>query len=1457
MLRPENGPLYKLFTKLFGKGANTDLEKEFLPEGVYYDAQNMRPASVEGHAGSINKIGGEELLYSSDIPGASGYVCIGACVVSGRRVEFWAHPDPDFPPLLRINGVVMAQSPNIPYVYDRPLQFGDVSNCTGGVIYPADGFSVPMFWDIPAIEEAFANNEQTYFSGFSLEANTTGLPFNPQPPRFRTLLGIGDGCPAGQHSIAVRGRTMQGDVTQLSLPTPLTPVPQVWDQPTNNAYPGGRNTGGETDAQNPTPYHLQYEYRLDNVAGYTELEWVLLSFNDGQGLNGPGATKIVGRFPVQSGFTSIINFVYPRDSNVSEDLAPDDLAVQQMNILAPKAVQYVDNRVVYGNFQTGSRLADLQFGEVDGSTYFWSTKRLTTRTPTGEVNSGHTDPYHATYNKSALRGGRYKIGVMPVDGFSAFAPVVPFGDSDIQAPNRRDPKFGRGLTYSTDGIPAATTDCQGPEPVNNTYEAFEQGVFQKGTAINPLNVIAASGNTPYNPWRPTSPTDGQTSGYNIKPISARITDTPGTTVTDTGRIWAPRYHSLGIGINSIQNIPSWARALAIMRTEEAGRVVMQGIGSYRLFQNPVSLSLPVNKSINEVVFYSKDADSAVVPQTVLEDIQNNPQNYRIQVVSPLGFYSETYGYWCPPQAPDNGLGNDTLIYAGIQHDEGQVNVGEPAAGGMGVNPGPTAPVPPGNYTGFGVWRSNAPGAGLPWQEGDNDGNTLLQIDAFEPVVEGRGTYYRLKTDGFFYAYQSTNDQIAFDNGDVRNFHEPYYVMNIIRVGAEVPDLNAQPYKYTGEVILPESCVGITTSGVQAFRLLNERLEDVQGQFSTEYRYVYIRTPNTPERAWVCFTNNATLPTATVLADIAANGFWVAPDGTNVYGIYEAYVAGPTGNLEPGLEYVVFGGLGQPVPPTNSRVIAKYNDQAPIIAFGFDRWISPCIHAPLDRTFNASGDTTSMPFGKLPLPYPGFVRNTNYYMPDTGSSLQPQIIIKGVLSQRQLCVLWDAETLTPGQLDLFGSTPFSAFPRIHYVMRPYRDINYSSGSANGFWPQYDVDYPGEAAQFSSGGIHFLSLYNLDYARQGKDIGFEVPEDFEERTDFCNGLIASTRLDPLQQNSPGLRTFTTDNLFLISEENGEIKRLEGLNAGYLSLYGWTDRGVFKIPYNQSILVGGDANVIGTQSVDQFWPRQEIWLSRGQKGMPDEFWRLAVKAHAPTGQGDADSVFWADRVSVYRLTGDTISDIARNRYLSELSQVLPTNPGTFDIPMASMYNQKHDEYWFSTLPNVLTRTPRVFVFSARNGEWTGKFTYDFDQYLCDQTTLLGMRDLQTYELDKGYIISGEVLQAWAETPYAPFTPMQSELVTFRVAPDKPDRIEIRDIDRALMFHTDEATQEAFAPGTGFLWIKYIDSWEQQVGRRNEVYDPDQKRVQGTLFYKRVISNTAVPFRMTFSQFNAKQIP
>ena len=1494
MLRPERGPLYKLIQKLFGKGANTDIEPEFIGDGVYRDAQNMRQVSGTGATGSASKVGGEQVLYPANFPNFQNYVCIGACVVTSRRVEFWASRQPlTDPVIIRINGVVMVSSLLIPYVWDKPLQFGDVSKCTGGIIFPADHFSIPLFWDINDIETAYNNGSTLYTTSFSLQTNTVGTSFPPmwlvqdiQEPLINTSVG----APAGQYAFAIRGVTISGDRSNTGPPTPLMSVPLIWDQPRDNAYPGGRTTGGPTDLLNPTPYSIKMRYRVDNYQGYDALEIIVRKYNDGGGLTNAGAEEVCARIQLTQGQFGEYVFIYPQDANIVDPIPPDESQIEQIAFTAPKTVEYVDSRVVYGNIQLESRIAALTFRtNASGDTMVPITKRITTKLPTGDINDGYSNPYHNTYNKSACRGERYGMGILPWDSLSGKGPVVPItGAENFQFPNRRDVKAGDSLTYSTDPIHAANVNCWSAEPVTPTFDAFSQGVFRKSDTSTLVNVYSVNGAGPYAPLRPTSPTDPQDSGYNIPPQTFRkLNFSLGTVYPETGNIHAPMNHAIGGLIYGVTNRPSWMKGFTVMRTEPAGRVVAHGMGMYRFQANPVNNVLPIERAVNEFIFHSKDMESDVIPQTTIQDIEDNPTKYEVQCVAPVGFHTDIYNSLPltlsgTPQNPgafgiepseyasllqygiftnpftdlrDICVGAEMLSYAGIQHDEGQINTGTTAAGTAGFQPGPLSTSPPGNWVGYSRWRNSTDGANAYWSSLDpngnqRNGNTGLLLSSFTRINEGRGVNYQIRFQNIVYGNQSVGGSIDFNNQNVKNFHQPFYVANIILDGKNVPQIGSQQYISTGQHIREESPIGIIgTDPIQTFRLINERIEDCLGFSPTEYRYVYILDANGSEQAWVCRTGNTLLPVATVIQDIANNGFWVGPNGIQVYGLYEAYTD------QYGNNFVEFGSNSNALPAIDTRVIVKYDDTAPIRAFGFDRVIGRTLFMPVDRTLNVGGTNNALRIGGLPLPYNGFEYNSQYKI-FLGTSLAQSVNSRFIYTLRQWAVLWDAEMLTPGPLDLFSSPYYTAFPRSHHRLHPYGNIDTTSAVANNYHGQYDNDYPGEVAILAEGGLRFTRSVNLDYSKKDKVIGVGVPIGYIEKLDQCNAHIASEKLDPLQQDAPGLRTFGKSGLFFISEESGEIKHIKSLNSGgNQKLYGWTEKGCYLIPYNQNILSGISGEVIGTQASDAFWPRQEMWLSRGQKGMPAQFWRLAAKAHSPTGQGDNDSVLWADRSGVYRLVGDSISDIARNKYMSELSPFLNGNAGNYTDPMCSMYNNVHDEYWFSLIgppvPGQTTRgVPTVFVYNVRNGEWTGKFTYQFDRYLMDQFTMMGMRRGDTFELDKGFIMNGNAIPAWIETPYSPFSPMQSEAVTFRVSPDKPTKIEIRDSNGFTMFHTDQATN-------GQYWIKFIDGWQQQVGRRNAIYDPTQKRVQDRLFYKRIHHTDPVPFRITFSQLDIKQIP
>ena len=155
------------------------------------------------------------------------------------------------------------------------------------------------------------------------------------------------------------------------------------------------------------------------------------------------------------------------------------------------------------------------------------------------------------------------------------------------------------------------------------------------------------------------------------------------------------YNALGLCIEGIDNIPSWATAFSIVKTKSAGRVVCQGLAMYPLeekgmtrveeglqsfdfedinsyginhyqgsgmifegtlnnSQSPstndsdahLSKYFTVRQAIkrgkNYIHFHSPDLESGYVPQSFVDNLISDPSRFKLKICEPLGFDSEIY-----------------------------------------------------------------------------------------------------------------------------------------------------------------------------------------------------------------------------------------------------------------------------------------------------------------------------------------------------------------------------------------------------------------------------------------------------------------------------------------------------------------------------------------------------------------------------------------------------------------------------------------------------------------------------------------------------------------------------------------------------------------------------------------------------------------------------------------------
>lgn len=1028
----------------------------------------------------------------------------------------------------------------------------------------------------------------------------------------------------------------------------------------------------------------------------------------------------------------------------------------------------------------------------------------------------------------------------------------------------------------------------------------QYNMFSNAFGGNTMSVDGGAGTSPtqYKPWRPSNNADGETYGYNVPPNVARnvgsandpnvVNQCNFNGINNAGACFDPCHHALGSLFAGVTGgIPASARIMSIVYDGDTrGEVVAQGFGCWDLANNyygggggdnegDIERYLPARKRTNGLRVFFPDVHSGVVDQAIIDDIIANPQNYQIRMVSPVPFYSDFYGgvlhhvdspVW-PGQSNSFNLDPngqtmlmDVMCHTSFLHDEGRVNVGTQPAGNEGYQP-TGGEAPDGNWIGFGQWRW--PGSNIPaiWNQFATGaypmqgGNGLFTINQLTPITNGRAAFYQLVTDQYIYDVDDLQVggtvYTGFNDDEVRKFQQPWYALNIVRSGYVQPDASIQPYKNMGVHIALDTNLGAYNGGIQDERLLGEREKhDCTGYLGSDFRYVWING-----NRWLCATNNtvvASIGAATIIADIQANGFWTGPDGP-VYGLYESFVDSDSNT------WLRFGSFAV-TPPVGAFIHIRYDHSAPIRVFGHDATASLVTHAVKDENVTADamhteGFETYYPrqdiLCGLPFPHSGFVYNPRYFIPITtynnanGQVNWSQIIENRFLgAMRQWCISWTAEQRegAPMRLNITSTQEIGSqienqfFPATHYVIRPFMNFNEIAG----FYDQYyGDDYIGEVGQWPFGGLRFANAINYDYARQ-PDFGFfGYPRNgIEYPNDYCTAIFAALPKDPSLPGNPGLQTFLSQNMKVLSEESGEIKRITTASAGNVAgqnQYVWFERAVGVVLTNKNILSGAGGEQIATFATSEYWA-DEYRISRSI-GLPGELWRLWVRA--TNMRAGVDAFTWPDKNGWYMMVGDNIEDITRGKYLSAVGPVLDLLPDGYVPRMRAFYDPFHKEVWNSISAahiGLNEIAPQLHVFGMANGQWGGQYSYRYDDFAAtDDGRLLGMRALQTWRVDNPAqnTINGVPRVAWVKVPVNGDLGTFKEAVRFRVTGSKPDFMRLYDANGVLMSDQSEAIQDAFAPGTGARWVKLYDGWEGAWWRVMTSYDAGRRRAQDMRFF------------------------
>lgn len=1482
---------WKLHT--FNNGANTDADGAVVAnaEGTYRDAQNMRPVDDAGGNGKLNKVGGEQVKYPANVRGASNYVCIGTISVAGHMVEFWASNDASYPPLIRIDGIVMAMSAAIPYSHDKPLQLHKSEDCEGGMVFDARSGAIPIHWDIGHIISEYNTGNQTYFSDFDPETVYVNPTRPVSRPRFKGLedVGQGSGIEPGVYAYSLRFVNGDGDRTPEGPFLENVVVPwldiDAWDIPSAGvvgAEPGQAGTKSK--------WGVKLVFRVNNAASFESVELIRRGLVDGTNIEQEEVIKVVERWPVSPGVNVVME--YTDTGEAVDDVTGDEASIQTFYIKSANSVRYVRYRVVYGGVEIAPR-------EIHGTYHgnnplFPVTKSIGTK--------GHADAVNHCYHRRFQSGERYGFGTVFHLPDGSTSNVDPIGD--VQMPNRRDPKTGESLQWSDAPCYAATTNCQPAPVVGPSFEVFDHDEATAKSRMEGINVMQegrkATGSYLWSPVV-TDPSTGHyisndggstyhkfswgrvlgpryagdytngldtvvnnevnLSGYNEAP--QKIPYSP--------KVFNVRHHTLGIALRGIDR-PQGVQGFSVVSTKPAGRVVAQGLGRWVLKENlGSSTDKMASKELNKIAVTFPEYGTGGLSQQDYEAMVSgsNAGGYALQIVSPLGWASEVYGSMTMRASAGAAFTErsflcDMMSYARVLWDTGQINPG--SADGINAPTGAgTAQDPMRNYfVGFGKWRGSIP-ASSPWSAiSGNDGNVVLQAQsAYASSSDLPGTVTFVLDQQPVYGH-SWGGSGKFSDPDTKNFHEPWYVVNVIKVDVD-PD-GELGYVGCNHYQAFETVIGTASGNAgDAFDLADEREADYMGRTSDGIeRYIHIKGGGASMR----YVNAEGLPDADInamLASIASNGDAASPySGETVQGLFR---------VEDG-QIILLNAA-----PARSSVIITYDDRIPVVAYG-DRVTSPSLARIVDGTgySRISGFPTSAGYAETPWggydmiqalvsigapsvgtqpdtnpyinvesgilhtmgcpigPFTNYVYPDWYYVPfGMGYGLLPsapehRLSINPfrngrIHSVRQWLALFDCEVKDPGFMSMYNAPTDRTFPTVNYVPRPYNVNNQSTwwATENGLHANYTGAsglYP-EPGDFGKGGFYTQATILPPYRITPRVRYFELPEFQKEDTDLCNALVWSERKSPLQSDLPALKTFPLTNVEFVENDTGTIQLLYSKED---TLYAVMEKGIYGALIERAIMSSPDGQDLSMYAATNFIG-SVVNISKGV-GMSGVWWRTAAEGSVIGNDGARrDALMWMDGISAYRLTGNAVQDIAKGRYRKGLASGLDPLART-PYRLYGAYDQSLDELHFGMPKKVL-----LYAKSPGTDNFYGSTTHDYDRMLFHDGAMYGMRDLTTYLMDEGSILNGSPVEGWVKVASAPYPGERMAWLRVKVdSPLKPRRIEFYDENDIMVCWMDDAT---FGP----FYLKKETVWEHWVPKDRVTYAPSKGQMQGRLAYAKVI--------------------
>jgi hypothetical protein len=1217
---------------LFFSGLGADIDAEMLDGklGTVIESHAMHVSNK--HKNVLRKLLGEKIFVPLAVLGDQ--IFTGAIWLNGYVCEFWRDITSGKTNIYA-NGLLIAQHEDLP---GRADKFIDIdSNSETWELYITDNFMCPIVLNLKDMLDSAAT--QIYFTDYDKALYEINRPIDLSQPVFQCLenLGGAGGLKAGSYSYAMRFSTVGTEKTAWGPSTPYIPIPyvtKVYTASDAQKANSGVLIGGQEASLTPTKYGVRLRLHINNALGFDHVELRRYANKTSQPISyTPTAEYLIlsldaagAKIDIKNNQNLIVDFI--DSDSLAWAILDESVLNTYSTIKRARTIRYYEKRIVLGGVEYESHLlADKDiFIQHNGVSKiaFPFLERLS--------YDGYSNMLNQVYKKSHRLGEKYGYAAKLYDNQGNMLYAVPLEKAaesliNYQFPDRRDIIPAAEQAYSPYAQTISTVNSWNPFNIVITdvvYEPIESLLIKKtaesvSTVVrrNIVNKTVSGTKYDYHPLTPT----GRDYGYggSGEDFSALGVDyesiASGAGSYNTYR-HGTRKSAVGLNIAGLDptRLPSWVKSFSIVRTPAAGRVVCQGIAMYALDPQLYPYNPSLKKALAKVWFYSPEFDLNLGDKSYLfDDIKANPSSYKMQLVSPVGFFTDMYSAYHYRNGNTSKV--DMISYAimGGNNVHSMEPVGLDVAADIGAGE---------DRVTFGHFRNSSYHEYL---QGSGIDNTLTFVisSAAEPVLNGvkdvnnrsRTPYLELSLGSNIYAYTDVKYE-AGTTPQSRKFHEPWYVVNIIKEGAEIANNNINSYNDIGHYIKLESLIGIGNGqSDQVYELTDEREEDVYtlAASANDYRYIWV-----DGKPWlgVNYIAGGTIDTYRTALD--SGDTFTPSGGLACYGLYlYTYTLTSTGPSKK-ISFPYLTPNGKAIVPLSGEIKVKYNNNSSIKLFLGDTVVDDAIFAPIDCNLDfTDGNQTQTLTGvriAAPMPYVNFVMSADHYYqprdPELGtiaSDVFEPVDNQAVDYIRQWLVSFGCESSV--------NLPFlykDYFPNRNYVFRPaIYTAKLDTESIDDYYarlniyPEYDIDYPDEYLNWGYGGFHIPSGNNVDYEKRLHTKGFTEP------ASGSNEIL--TLMKRLHWSTEGLIGFPSSKAFIPSNvydlKNDKASQISILYDVFSdkggNLYVVTDRGAGLLLTGKNVLTDGVGNSLGMVANDSTFIQGEVWLNQSL-GCPREFWR-----------------------------------------------------------------------------------------------------------------------------------------------------------------------------------------------------------------------------------------------------------